>query len=108
VIGFLVGFLLQDIRVSLYVFTAGIVLAGLVRQKKAPPIAYLERLFSLLLWSISANSYLLSNVSISQLVIPAWPYLNRNSIQWLPSRAKAAAAAAAQQESSKAGKEKST
>ncbi|CAO3570133.1 unnamed protein product [Mortierella alpina] len=71
VIGFLVGFLLQDIRVSLYIFTAGIVLAGL-------------------------------------LVIPAWPYLNRNSIQWLPSRAKAAAAAAAQQESSKAGKEKST
>ncbi|KAG9321455.1 hypothetical protein KVV02_003582, partial [Mortierella alpina] len=69
VIGFLVGFLLQDIRLSLYVFTAGIVLAGL-------------------------------------LVIPAWPYLNKNSIQWLPSREKAAAAA--QQESSKAGKEKST
>ncbi|KAF9284165.1 hypothetical protein BGZ68_004860 [Mortierella alpina] len=76
VLGFLVGFFLQDIRLSLYVFTAGIVLAGL-------------------------------------LVIPAWPYLNKSSIQWLPSREKAAAAvvaaaATAQQESSKAGKEKST
>ncbi|KAF9346851.1 hypothetical protein BGX26_001634 [Mortierella sp. AD094] len=54
VIGFLVGFILQDIRVSLLIFAAGIVLSAL-------------------------------------LVIPAWPYLNRNPIRWLPSREKAAA-----------------
>ncbi|KAF9168539.1 hypothetical protein BGX21_009558 [Mortierella sp. AD011] len=54
VIGFLVGFFLQDIRLSLFIFAAGVVLAGL-------------------------------------LVIPAWPYLNRNPIRWLPRKEKAAA-----------------
>jgi signal peptidase complex subunit 1 len=36
------------------------------------------------------------------LVIPAWPYLKKNPIKWLPSREKLAAAAAAtsKQESS--------
>ncbi|GJJ78044.1 signal peptidase complex subunit 1 [Entomortierella parvispora] len=53
VVGFLVGLVLQDIRLSLFIFAAGIVLAGL-------------------------------------LVIPAWPYLNKNPVKWLPSRAKAA------------------
>lgn len=32
-VGFLVGFFLQDIRLSLYIFAAGIVLAGLVKRK---------------------------------------------------------------------------
>ncbi|KFH72519.1 hypothetical protein MVEG_02808 [Podila verticillata NRRL 6337] len=64
VIGFLVGLTLQDIRLSMYIFAAGIVVTLL-------------------------------------LVVPAWPYLNRNPVQWLPSREKALA-----QESSK-GKGKS-
>ncbi|KAF9352479.1 hypothetical protein BGX34_012127 [Mortierella sp. NVP85] len=75
VVGFLVGFLLQDIRLSLYIFVAGTVLT-------------------------------------SVLVIPAWPYFKKNSVRWLPSRAKAAAAvaeASKQHEASTAGgsKEKS-
>ncbi|KAG0259466.1 hypothetical protein DFQ27_004046 [Actinomortierella ambigua] len=48
-IGFLVGIVLQDIRVSMYTFVAGVVVAG-------------------------------------ALVIPAWPYLNKNPVQWLASR----------------------
>ncbi|KAF8961895.1 hypothetical protein BGZ46_001285 [Entomortierella lignicola] len=54
VIAFLVGFILQDIRVSLFIFSAGILLSAL-------------------------------------LVVPAWPYLRKNPIRWLPSREKAAA-----------------
>ncbi|KAF9102780.1 hypothetical protein BGX27_010857 [Mortierella sp. AM989] len=54
VVGFLIGFALQDIRVSLFIFAAGIVLTAL-------------------------------------LVIPAWPYLKKNPIRWLSSRAKIAA-----------------
>ncbi|KAG0254283.1 hypothetical protein BG011_005831 [Mortierella polycephala] len=57
VIGFLVGIVFQDIRLSLYIFVAGIALTAL-------------------------------------LVVPAWPYLNKNPQQWLPSKAKAAKAAA--------------
>ncbi|KAG0379872.1 MAG: putative signal peptidase-like protein 12 kDa [Linnemannia gamsii] len=61
VIAFLVGLVLQDIRLSMYIFAAGIVLTGL-------------------------------------LVIPAWPYLRKNPIEWLPSREKLAAAAASKQQ----------
>ncbi|KAG0022892.1 hypothetical protein BGZ81_008343 [Podila clonocystis] len=64
VIAFLVGLTLQDIRLSMYIFAAGIAVTFL-------------------------------------LVVPAWPYLNKNPVHWLPSREKALA-----QESSK-GKEKS-
>ncbi|KAF9302126.1 hypothetical protein BGZ74_005772 [Mortierella antarctica] len=64
VIAFLVGLTLQDIRLSMYIFVAGIAVTFL-------------------------------------LVVPAWPYLNKNPVNWLPSREKALA-----QESSK-GKEKS-
>ncbi|KAF9338254.1 hypothetical protein BG006_007739 [Podila minutissima] len=64
VIAFLVGLTLQDIRLSMYIFVAGIAVTFL-------------------------------------LVVPAWPYLNKNPVSWLPSREKALA-----QESSK-GKEKS-
>ncbi|KAF9418859.1 hypothetical protein BGZ76_004322, partial [Entomortierella beljakovae] len=49
VIGFLVGFILQDIRLSLYIFVAGVGLSAL-------------------------------------LVIPAWSFLNKNPVRWLPSR----------------------
>ncbi|KAI1321355.1 hypothetical protein EDD11_006692 [Mortierella claussenii] len=61
VIGFLVGIILQDIRVAFYIFSAGIVLTAL-------------------------------------LVIPAWPYLNKNPIKWLPSREKTEAATAKSKE----------
>ncbi|KAF9095028.1 hypothetical protein BGX23_001221 [Mortierella sp. AD031] len=61
VIAFLVGLTLQDIRLSMYIFAAGIVLTGL-------------------------------------LVIPAWPYLRKNPVKWLPSREKLAAAAALKQQ----------
>ncbi|KAG0296079.1 hypothetical protein BGZ96_010243 [Linnemannia gamsii] len=58
VIAFLVGMFFQDIRLSMYIFVAGIVVAAFM-------------------------------------VIPAWPYLRKNPIKWLPSREKLAAAAAA-------------
>ncbi|KAG0262316.1 hypothetical protein BGZ95_004048 [Linnemannia exigua] len=32
------------------------------------------------------------------LVIPAWPYLRKNPVEWLPSREKLAAAAASKQQ----------
>ncbi|KAF9414503.1 hypothetical protein BGZ94_000372 [Podila epigama] len=64
VIGFLVGLILQDIRLSLIIFAAGILVTAI-------------------------------------LVVPAWPYLKRNPVQWLPSRAKQAAETA-----SSKGKEK--
>ncbi|KAF9292769.1 signal peptidase-like protein subunit [Linnemannia elongata] len=63
VIAFLVGLIAQDIRLSMYIFAAGVVVAAF-------------------------------------LVIPAWPYLRKNPIKWLPSREKLAAAAASNQESS--------
>ncbi|KAF9906497.1 hypothetical protein BX616_000711, partial [Lobosporangium transversale] len=62
-IGFIVGILLQDIRVSLYIFSAGVILTAL-------------------------------------LVIPAWPYLNRNPIKWLPSREKTAITVSKEHETS--------
>ncbi|KAF8927432.1 microsomal signal peptidase 12 kDa subunit-domain-containing protein [Dissophora ornata] len=71
VLGFLVGIVLQDIRVSFYIFVAGIVLTA-------------------------------------SLVIPAWPYLNKNPIKWLPSRAQAAAALLKQEASDSKEKSKST
>ncbi|KAI7828056.1 microsomal signal peptidase 12 kDa subunit-domain-containing protein [Gamsiella multidivaricata] len=73
VLGFLVGIVLQDIRLTLYIFAAGVVLAGL-------------------------------------LIIPAWPYLNKDPTKWLPSRAKAAATALKQRQeaSSTDNKGKST
>ncbi|KAF9129597.1 hypothetical protein BGW39_003998 [Mortierella sp. 14UC] len=58
VIAFFVGLFLQDIRLSMYIFAAGIVLT-------------------------------------SFLVIPAWPYLRKNPVEWLPSREKLSIAAAA-------------
>ncbi|KAF9912595.1 hypothetical protein EC991_010020 [Linnemannia zychae] len=61
VIAFFVGLFLQDIRVSMYIFAAGIVLTGC-------------------------------------LVIPAWPYLRKNPVEWLPSREKLAATAASKQQ----------
>ncbi|KAF9150060.1 hypothetical protein BG015_008119 [Linnemannia schmuckeri] len=64
VIAFLAGLIAQDIRLSMYIFAAGVAIAAF-------------------------------------LVIPAWPYLRKNPIKWLPSREKlAAAAAASKQESS--------
>ncbi|KAF9142035.1 hypothetical protein BGX30_003548 [Mortierella sp. GBA39] len=65
VFAFLVGLIAQDIRLSMYIFAAGVVVAAFA-------------------------------------VIPAWPYLRKNPIKWLPSREKlaAAAAAASKQESS--------
>ncbi|KAG0228205.1 Signal peptidase complex subunit 1 [Actinomortierella wolfii] len=36
-----------------------------------------------------------------RLVIPAWPYLNKNPIQWLPKTEKLATEAAAQEQSGK-------
>ncbi|KAK5815375.1 signal peptidase-like protein subunit [Linnemannia elongata] len=63
VIAFLVGLIAQDIRLSMYIFAAGVVVAAF-------------------------------------LVIPAWPYLRKNPIKWLPGREKLAAGAASNQESS--------
>ncbi|KAG0226510.1 hypothetical protein BGW42_003609 [Actinomortierella wolfii] len=64
VIGFLIGIFLQDIRVAIYTFVAGVIVAG-------------------------------------ALVIPAWPYLNKNPIQWLPKTEKLATEAAVQEQSGK-------
>ncbi|KAK3830262.1 MAG: signal peptidase-like protein subunit [Linnemannia elongata] len=58
VMAFFIGLIAQDIRLSMYIFAAGVVVAAF-------------------------------------LVIPAWPYLRKNPIKWLPSREKLAAAAAA-------------
>ncbi|KAF8937122.1 hypothetical protein BGZ47_009163 [Haplosporangium gracile] len=63
VIAFLAGLIAQDIRLSMYIFAAGVVVAAF-------------------------------------LVIPAWPYLRKNPIKWLPSREKLAAAAAASKQES--------
>ncbi|KAF9921746.1 hypothetical protein FBU30_008197 [Linnemannia zychae] len=61
VLAFVVGMALQDIRLSMYIFVAGIVLTGLS-------------------------------------VIPAWSYLRKHPVKWLPSREKLAAASLKEQQ----------